>query len=328
MKNVSYNCVDLMKYLMVVLVIANHTDPFANISSVGSFLTVYVFTRVAVPYFYVISGYFLFRKMQEDNIDFAKIKKYLLRIFKIYAVWYLIYLPWKLLPTLQNNLTPVLMTEVADFLRGNFYHLYFLHVLIISILLVALLLYMKIGVNKILVIASLFYVFGLFYSSYNGLFEIIFPSGTTFNETFYSVMNCYPYLANAFIYVALGAGIAFRGWHIENKYIIIGLVLSWSLVICEGYFTKYVANWLVYAECYVMLPAAVFLTALLSFKIPLPDKPLWIYLRKMIMYMYLVHLFLLWSLFEMGVIADAKGLKAFIVTLLGSTVISYLLVRK
>ena len=42
----------------------------------------------------MISGYFLFRKIRNEEEDKDVLKKYLFRLLKIYLIWTVIYLPY------------------------------------------------------------------------------------------------------------------------------------------------------------------------------------------------------------------------------------------
>lgn len=73
--------IDLLKYLFCLCVVAIHCGTLANIDSdVGYFVTQGVF-RLAVPFFFVASGYFLGSKIirNPENMDFMY-KKYIKRL--------------------------------------------------------------------------------------------------------------------------------------------------------------------------------------------------------------------------------------------------------
>lgn len=90
-----YRILDLMKFVMAVVVIAIHIRPevsFSNHSVKIIFEGIY---SLAVPFFFMASGFLLFRKARIplEDVGKARILSYLKRMLKLYVVWTLIYLP-------------------------------------------------------------------------------------------------------------------------------------------------------------------------------------------------------------------------------------------
>lgn len=98
-KNAQFACIDLMKFICAILVVTIHTSPFKNVSPLLDYgLTQYI-ARLAVPFFFVASGYFLFRKTDYDNFDVNVPLTYAKRIFRLYLLWNAIYfVPFFILP--------------------------------------------------------------------------------------------------------------------------------------------------------------------------------------------------------------------------------------
>lgn len=81
-----YSAIDLFKFFASILVVAIHTHPFYNNQTAD-----YIFTcicRIAVPFFFVFSS-FIFYKRDNPNI-----KKYVVRLLKMYAFWFIVELPF------------------------------------------------------------------------------------------------------------------------------------------------------------------------------------------------------------------------------------------
>lgn len=90
-----YAAVDIAKYVSALLVVAIHTYPFLEISETFNTLFIAIVCRLAVPFFFVSSGYFLFRKLngtKKQNLN--RLKKYLWRLISLYLVWTVIYIPY------------------------------------------------------------------------------------------------------------------------------------------------------------------------------------------------------------------------------------------
>lgn len=82
---------DLLKIMLSIMVIVIHVNPR------GSDLNfiVYPFVRIAVPLFYIISSFFVFRKLNEaqKKDQFRIIRKFVSRNAKLYMAWFILLLP-------------------------------------------------------------------------------------------------------------------------------------------------------------------------------------------------------------------------------------------
>jgi peptidoglycan/LPS O-acetylase OafA/YrhL len=79
------------------------------------------FVNMAVPFFFIASGFLLAKKLQlplhkEENIDI--IKKYLIRIVKLYLIWNIIYLLLAIIGFILEKSTPLM--SIYLYLRGLF----------------------------------------------------------------------------------------------------------------------------------------------------------------------------------------------------------------
>lgn len=86
------NNLDILKIVMAFLVVALHIFPVSKIGGVQGLISYEIasgITRIAVPTFFLISGYFLRNKLY----DKAYLWKYAKRILLLYVVWQFIYLP-------------------------------------------------------------------------------------------------------------------------------------------------------------------------------------------------------------------------------------------
>lgn len=76
---------DYFKCLLAFLVVLIHV-PWSNITFMGWIVTSGI-SRIAVPCFFIINGYFLSEKINDSTF----IKKYVLKLLRIYFVWIFIY---------------------------------------------------------------------------------------------------------------------------------------------------------------------------------------------------------------------------------------------
>ena len=81
---------------MALVVVAIHTTEW----KLGGLV------RAAVPYFFIVSGYFLFRKLNGHQKDDLKtIRRWIFRILKMYLIWTAIYLPFTIYGFIQDDLS-------------------------------------------------------------------------------------------------------------------------------------------------------------------------------------------------------------------------------
>ena len=98
--------IDIFKVLMALVVVMIHTS--------GADPAVF---KVAVPYFFLASGYFFFRDWEAGGTEaIAKGRRWLMRIAVMYLAWTLIYLPFTVLGFLQDGLGPG--KSLAVFIRN------------------------------------------------------------------------------------------------------------------------------------------------------------------------------------------------------------------
>lgn len=78
---------DLFRLAAVVLVVANHTSPLVSVSPLWDFWFTRVLARVAVPFFLMVSGYFLAKDQWRRTGVFLK------KTCLLYGAAVLLYLP-------------------------------------------------------------------------------------------------------------------------------------------------------------------------------------------------------------------------------------------
>lgn len=108
-----YYGLDLLKFLMALLVAARHVIQIYYPAEsrwrlvIGNWLS-----NLAVPVFFVIAGFFLFKKL--TNTDWTIIRRYVCRILKLYILWCIIYWPIDIYNWHQSG-EPVLKTILFYF---------------------------------------------------------------------------------------------------------------------------------------------------------------------------------------------------------------------
>ena len=97
MERKNYYALDIAKFISAFLVICIHCGPLLDVSETGNFVLVQIIARLAVPFFFVASGFLFFQKidLQREWNDYenkAKLKHYFGRLFKIYFILTILYI--------------------------------------------------------------------------------------------------------------------------------------------------------------------------------------------------------------------------------------------
>ena len=121
--------IDVARFVVSFLVIAIHISPFININQEFNFFFTRILGRIAVPLFFMITGYFVIDGCLKDK---NKLKKYTIKILKIYLFCIILYLPINIYMGKFNNIS--IFSIIKDILiNGTLYHLwYFPNVCVLS----------------------------------------------------------------------------------------------------------------------------------------------------------------------------------------------------
>lgn len=112
-KGTPYYSVDIFKFIAAILIVAIHTRPFYNTIIDYYFLS---FCRIGVPFFFIATSFFFFRKPNPD------IKNYTKRLLTLYGLWFVIELPLvyhRLFIEFKQPLVLQLLNGVRSFLFSN-----------------------------------------------------------------------------------------------------------------------------------------------------------------------------------------------------------------
>ena len=175
--------VDVLRTIAIIFIIAIHTLPFQHPSlPVGQkfdFATlINQFARFAVPFFFVLSGYFWAQKLHDEDCVTSHTIKTVKRIAAISFFWSLIYLlPTNIIQALDNgllgpikqfywNLSSAANKPHLTLVQGTKGHLWFLHSLICSLIISAI--FVRLGLERLLFFfAIVLYLIGLAAKAYS-----------------------------------------------------------------------------------------------------------------------------------------------------------------
>ncbi len=156
-----YYGIDIIKYIMAIFVVAIHVGPFSMFGKEAE-NALDIFIRLAVPFFFCCSGFFLRKKLDNSNDDTEyrkSIFNYEKRVLWLYFIWTIIYIPCIAFWYYKDKKTPLMQIKEIIF-DGSYLHLWYLPSLAVAALLASLL-YRYIKLKYICVIAIILYIIGL-----------------------------------------------------------------------------------------------------------------------------------------------------------------------
>lgn len=272
--------IDIVKLIMAIFVVGIHTEPFGyNIWLDRGFG---VITRLCVPFFFVASGYFYWKKEKT-------LFEYVTRLAIIYVIWSLIYLPFDF-SALKN--TSIVEIILRYFWYGNEHALWYLCGSIIGMLLTNTIYIVLNKKSKNVFFISLVLLFiGCLLSTYAPLFYKVLSIKD------YSVYNFRNGVFYAFPYITMGLIIAQNESvpnAISNTKLVAGFIMSMILLVAESLVFVVIFNTASTILWMSVLPCSYFLFFLLT-KINIQlRKDITIFIRKLSTLVYLCHgLFLL-----------------------------------
>lgn len=235
--------IEYFRLAAAFLVVAIHCSPLTTYSETADFILTRAVARVAVPFFFMVTGFFVLGRPE-------KLRRFLKRTALLYLACILLYLPLNLYSGALSGLTPVGALRELLF-EGTFYHLWYFPAVLLGAAIASLLMRTRAG----LAIAAALYVLGLLGDSYWGLisgvpwlsdvYEVIFSlAGYTRNGLFFAPL-----------FLLLGARL--RGREASGKGEAAGLGAALALVLCEALLLRHL-GWQRHDSMYVFLPAVMY----------------------------------------------------------------------
>ena len=268
------NGIDLIKFLCAILVFIIHVSPFyGEISGLPLLVTFglqHYIGRLAVPFYFVCSGFFLFRKMSFDNMNTDRIKGYCFKILRLIGTWnILLFIGW---------------TE----------HLWYLGATVVAVILLSLCFHFRIKYSRICLLAGLLYMIGLLGDSYYGLL-VPLENIAFFRYLFRSYEFAFETTRNGvfmgFIFILMGAGLSHHEITIKPLTAAIRFAVSMIGLFAEICLLKYLDIPKAYNMYIFMIPAVYFLFVF-AYTIRLRDSGKYRHLRSIGMLVYFMHIFI------------------------------------
>lgn len=304
---------DFLKFIFSICIIAIHTSVFKYFNSTLYYTIPMGLMRMAVPFFFVTSGYFYFQRLDEHKDS----KSYILRLVKIFIIFegleVLIYTPALLLS--QNfHLFPYLWKMISVGLGGIYWYLISL---ILSFVIVTPL-WKKKRIYPTLIIGFILYLMVFSVDSYSMIFDRTWIQSIAKIHT-----NIWTWpqagLCSSLFYLSLGALIYQKKPKMTYSKSL--LIFSMICLVVESYLLQ--SHGASDANCYISLIIGTPLLFIEVLKHP-NMKINTHHLGKMSLYIYMVHPIVL-NVFSLFV---PQGLPLFLTGSLVSIMISYLTCQK
>ena len=265
--------INIAKYVASICVVAVHTFTTSPINNIYIFLFIQGIARLAVPFFFCCTGYFIGLKGIEDkDIVIPYIKK----LFSIYLFWSLIYIPIELLKMIGTNTLNI--NNLLNYLKfivvqGSFLHLWYFPAIIIAIYVLHKLL-KNATLSTVSILAGIIYAIGMLGDSYYGILTY-FPD--YINNAMDLYLNIFITTRNGLFFgmpfVLLGIIISKYEYKIVRINFLPWLFISLLSVCTEVYFLNYYNLAIDYNITLTIAPATFFLfLVLIQTKLSFPDS--------------------------------------------------------
>lgn len=281
----NYAAIDNFRLIAALLIVAIHTAPLASFSETADFLVTYCLGRVGVPFFLMVSGFFVlapYQRKRGEEIITPALGKFLKKTVFLYLISTLLYLPLKFYADNVSGSVGGWLKEI--FFDGTFYHLWYLPAVILGCLLIVGLLQFchPLAVS---VIVFVLYVLGVLGDSYYNLISQV-PFLKTAYEAVFAVSS---YTRNGIFFAPfflwLGVLLANGKVRISQKTAGVGLAISLAGMLAEG-FASYFLQWQKHNSMYFLLMPVMFF--LFEFLLSLECRQIAI-ARDLSMYLYILH---------------------------------------
>lgn len=160
--NKYFSSIDLVKVVMAVLVVAVHMRPESCIHNDFVQLILFRIYGLAVPFFFVTSGFLMWNKVSASTNEekIIRVTVWLKRVLLLYVLWTLIYLPYAIYGFIHDdvNFTSAVLVFFRNFLLvgENFWswQLWYLLALVVSGCLIWICLKCGLGVKGMVLVAG------------------------------------------------------------------------------------------------------------------------------------------------------------------------------
>ncbi len=312
-KREEYAGIDKFRMVAAIMIIAIHTSPLLFVSHEADFVLTRILARVAVPFFFMCTGYFLLPGCIESR-EYGRgiVLKFLAKTGILYGAAILVYLPVNIYSGYFKGKPNLLKDLVFD---GSFYHLWYIPASIIGFMIVYSLL-SKLNIKMVAAISFILYFIGLFGDSYYGISEKLNVIKSSYGVLF----SCFDYTRNGLffapVFIALGGIIADSKKEYSITKNIVGFAFAFTALTAEALILNHYSLQRHDSMYTMLVPVMIFLFRMLLSIKGESQKPL----RDISLLVYILHP--LCIIFVRG-FAKALNLEAY---LIGNSLIHFIAV--
>lgn len=310
-----YNSLDLLKFLLSLFIVAIH-------SGLGG-AWIYPIARIAVPVFFILSGFFTFRKINafetqsdKNHVVWSITKRYLL----LYAFWFILLFPVTVLLRgyFKNGIINGLLTIIKSFLfTSTFQGSWYLMACIQGIL-ITYFLSLKLSNRTIFLITLPFYLFATATSKYS----LLIQQNNSLSHLVDILSGPYPSPCGSTIismmYIILGKTIADGSFkEVTTRTCLLTLAGCIMALLAEYGFLSRTDYFVFSCDCWFMLAPTALVITLLAMRVDLSCSFCHT-LRKVSTLIYCSHMaiiYILSILFYKLNVTDTNGILTFTITL-------------
>lgn len=232
------NSIDIFRLICAILVIIIHTSPFYDIDQNFGFFIHQVITRVAVPFFFAVSGFYYIGSLLKGKRIFWDYTK---KLLTVYVVWSALYFLIDFVHTINSGafsfFSFVKSCIVKFFIYGSHYHFWFFPALFLSVITVTVLYKVsnQFGFSILFAVGVIFYIIGCLGCSYFELaIELPILSSLVMSTRFEIIRR---YLLMGIPFFLLGGFLNTQKNHFKDKlkYQLVFFVTSLALFLTEIY---------------------------------------------------------------------------------------------
>lgn len=287
MKHKEYGRIDSFRILAALLVIAAHYPVFLSFNTTLDYTYTRIIARIAVPFFFVSSAFFLFNNNLKSTQTKDKVFAFMKRNLKYYILCIIIYLPFNFIGGSYKQWSDIHLLLQQFLWNGTFYHLWFFMGSLVGAY-VAWLLLKTFNLKSSIFFAGVLYVIGLFGDSYYGFIFQTPIISTFYDGIFFVFESTRNGIFMAPIFFVLGAYIARKIQRNKLVFHMSDLIISSIALLLEGIilYQFHIVRSDIHNTMYISL--IPFTYSLFTFFVA-KEKPRNVVWRNTSLYMYILH---------------------------------------
>ncbi len=299
-----YPGIDILKLVAAFFVVANHTGPLLSVNKTADFIVTGYIARLAVPFFFVSSGFFF--RLAVKNIpskqQLEKLYQFTKKTLRLYLFAVIIYLPLNLYSGDFSNLS-ILEWLQKLFFTGTDYTLWYLPASVMGLWIVYWL--WRFGGSKLMLLtSSVLYIIGLTGDSYYSFIK----EGTLLYTAQQLLVKLFQYTRNGLFMAPVFMGIGFILARSKEKAkpsktpYTVGLLLSLAGLFFETTYIHLFTDPHHESMYLFLIPAVYFIFALVK----TPGEKGYPLARDLSKWIYIMHL---WAILIVRGLAKLNGLE-------------------